>query len=133
VGGSYEGHVDAADATTIDGWAWEPADPGRVLDVEIRDDDLIVGTVTAQAYRGDLAEAGVGDGGHGFSYRTPVRLQDGRPHQIRVFVAGTDIELAGGPHVVERELQLARDVRAAIRGLRKRRAGGAIARVDTRL
>jgi hypothetical protein len=50
-----------------------------------------------------LRDAGVGDGKHGFSYPTPARLKDRRPHTVRVVISGTGLELMNSSRTVTLE------------------------------
>jgi hypothetical protein len=94
------GHFDMATDEVIAGWAWDQRKPDQAVNVEIYVDTRLLATVSADQFREDLQEAGVGDGKHGFAYPTPARLKDGRPHVIRVKIAGTGYELQHSPKTV---------------------------------
>jgi hypothetical protein len=97
----YEGFHEATDCSSIKGWAWDTARPDSPVRVEIYDGETLVDTVTADVFRADLKEARKGNGAHGFEYRVPARLKDGRPHAIRLKVAGTEIKLNGTPKLLD--------------------------------
>jgi hypothetical protein len=89
----YEGSVDAADYTSISGWAWDKNAPDQVIDVQVYDGDTLVGSVPANILRDDLLKAGKGNGRHAFHLPTPVYLKDGKEHSISARVAGTTSKL----------------------------------------
>jgi len=68
------GFLDAVSQDSIRGWAWDSANPEQAIDVHIyiyevgNPQPLTVIPVRASQYRSDLADAGMGDGKHGFSY-----------------------------------------------------------------
>src|SRR5208283_2629147 len=64
---SYQGYLDSATCTQIYGWAWEPGNSSATVSIDIYDSATKIATVAANAYRADLAAAGMGNGYHGFS------------------------------------------------------------------
>jgi autotransporter passenger strand-loop-strand repeat protein len=60
------GWLDEATHGRIRGWAWNAADPDAKLVLEVFDNGARIARVAADLFRGDLADAGVGDGRHGF-------------------------------------------------------------------
>ena len=74
----------------VSGWCWSPSEPARRVALAIWVDDEIVGSTVASMFRADLQDAGIGDGGHGFSYALPYDVLAERG-QMRVSVrdAGT--------------------------------------------
>jgi hypothetical protein len=89
----YAGHHDVADCERIIGWAWDADRPNTPVDVDIFDGDRLLARVSADIFRRDLLQAGYGDGRHGFEYRVPRELKDGRRHLIVVRIANTTKEL----------------------------------------
>ena len=79
------------------GWAWDGKDPGKRLIVEVTDGDIPLGTSPADGPRPDLVAAGMGDGRYGFRYVFPASIKDGKPHSIRIRVAGTTYQLRNTP------------------------------------
>src|SRR5450631_3387363 len=93
------GWLDLADCSGISGWAWNQAQPAGRLEINLFDRSSPgspIATATAENYRLDLQQAGIGDGFYGFSLATPASLKDGRTHAIVAMVAGTDIPLQIG-------------------------------------
>jgi SAM-dependent methyltransferase len=76
----------------ISGWAWDSGDPEKRLAVEILIDGKPLAQVTAQQYREDLKDCGIGDGNHAFSY-TPQSPIDLKSQRISTKVVGTDVYL----------------------------------------
>jgi glycosyltransferase involved in cell wall biosynthesis len=85
----------------VSGWAFDPAEPERILNVCVYDGDQLVATVPACDFRADLASEGFGSGHHAFRLRIPDGVLPGSRHVLRVtFEDGCD--LPGSPAVVAR-------------------------------
>ena len=54
------------------GWAWNPEDPAQRLDIEVAVNGIVAGRTRADLLRGDVAEAGLGDGCYGFVWQLDV-------------------------------------------------------------
>ena len=93
----FEGSVDRIDHDSIAGWSWDSRHPGVRLSVDVIGDGKRLGTVFADEFRDDLADAGKGDGRYGFTFQTPMSLMDGRIHLLEVKIAGCEVSLNGGP------------------------------------
>jgi uncharacterized repeat protein (TIGR01451 family) len=94
------GSFDSADCSFISGWAWDPQQPNTPISVNIYADDNLVGSVSADQFRQDLLNAGIGNGVHGFSLATPANLKDGQPHQIRVRIVSATSYINGSPKTI---------------------------------
>ncbi len=66
---AYLDHV--GEEGLVSGWCWDPAQPARRVRLEVRVDGEPVGIAIADAFRGDLRDAGIGDGAHAFSFLLP--------------------------------------------------------------
>ncbi len=95
------GTLDRVDAKKISGWAWDPARPDEVVNVEIREGDRLLTTLPADVFRQDLAGAKKGNGKHAFVFKTPATLGDGQPHTIHVRVAEAGVELKNSPKTLQ--------------------------------
>jgi hypothetical protein len=73
---SYRGFVDAVRNRTVFGWVYDSHQPDRHVEVKITVNRNFVGAATANRYRADLAEHGIGDGRHGFELTLPDHLAD---------------------------------------------------------
>jgi hypothetical protein len=96
----YFGHLDHADCDKITGWAWNCEKPDTAIEIELFDGEKQFAIVTADQYRHDLTQGGMGNGRHAFSYPTPASLKDGKPHTIRAVCAQTDVELQKSPRTL---------------------------------
>ncbi|MBS7697982.1 MULTISPECIES: glycosyltransferase [unclassified Chelatococcus] len=94
---SFIGKVEMANCHEIRGWAANPGEPGRPVDIGILVDGLVVTVVRADSYRSDLAAA-TGSGFHGFSVSLPARLMNGgmREVAVRCIADGTLLPGANG-------------------------------------
>jgi hypothetical protein len=61
------GTIEREGAAKLAGWCWSSERPNEHLTVQIVFDDVIVATLTAAAFRRDLARGGQGDGRHAFA------------------------------------------------------------------
>jgi hypothetical protein len=93
----YGGNVDIANYTEIAGWAWAKNQPDEHLTIDVYDGDTVLGTAVADKFRQDLLKRNIGDGKHGFSFKTPASLRDGQQHPIQIRPAGTNINLLQEP------------------------------------
>src|SRR6266498_1172563 len=93
----YEGYLDNAGCTTIDGWAWDNTQPNTSVSVDVYDGtNKILFAVPADQLRPDLVGR-YGNGRHGFSIPTPQSLRDGQQHTVWVKIAGPDHNLSFSP------------------------------------
>jgi len=88
----YDGSHDENNCERIFGWAWDRTNPGSRVNVEIYDGNTLLGTATANQFRQDLRDLGIGDGSgnYAFNFNTPASIKNGQPHTIRIKVSGTD-------------------------------------------
>lgn len=93
----FTGFIEGANCTEIVGWVWNRMQPDEVVKLDICDDESVIVTVEASAFRDDLAKNAVGTGKHGFRIPTPAQFKDGKPHAVRARIAGTGIDLRGSP------------------------------------
>jgi hypothetical protein len=78
------GYLDEASRTQIRGWAWDANRPHDRLALEIVDIGVVIARLPADRHRGDLEDAGIGDGRHGFAFAIPGGLSPGCAHAIEV-------------------------------------------------
>lgn len=93
----FEGSLDIVNVVSLDGWAWDAAQPNVAIKVDVYDGTRLLATITAGQFREDLKSAGKGDGKHAFNYALPQTLRDGQAHTISVRFAGSPTELPGSP------------------------------------
>jgi len=97
---TFEGFHDIADCHSIVGWAWDSTMPNTPINVDIYVDNVFFTTLLANEFRQDLLNNGKGNGEHGFSMLTPDALKDGQPHEIRVRIGGSNIDLGNTPKTI---------------------------------
>ena len=90
------GYLEATDQFQARGWAFDPDDPGRYIELEFVLNAQHLGTVTADLFRHDLVSVGIGNGDHGFVFNFPSPLDAAELDEIRVHARtpdGSRIEL----------------------------------------
>lgn len=96
------GYLDAADCDGVRGWAQDPDEPERAIDVHLyfggpAGDPAAHGrSVAASVHRDDLCAA-IGSCAHGFSTRPPRAFMDGAPHAVHAY--GIDTEGGHNPEL----------------------------------
>ena len=91
------GHVDVISHESISGWAWNPLTPNESVDLDVYDGNELLIRVRAETYRGDLRDAGIGTGRHGFTIPNPSALLPLARHLIAVRRAADGVDLPGSP------------------------------------
>jgi hypothetical protein len=92
---NYQGSLDVANCTTIQGYLWDTNDDQSTINAAIYADGNFLVVVPAQQ-----VSPGIGSGFHGFIFATPASLKNGQPHSISVRVSGTSITLANTPKTI---------------------------------
>ena len=87
----YPGAVDRSDCEAVGGWVINGKNSLAEVKVEVYIDDKLVDTLPATTLRPDLTSWG--NGLHGFSLKIPAAYKDGKPHTIKVKVAGANYEV----------------------------------------
>lgn len=101
----------------ISGWAFDQAHPAKPVRVCITDNGDPLMSVLANRYRGDLANAGIGDGHHSFDLYLPAPLLAFRRHVVRATIEGTGEELGHSPIIIEAASALDADVEQSLANL----------------
>ena len=101
----YEGYLDTVTDATVRGWAWMPHSPAERLDLTVYLDGCFYTRLSANAFRADIAEHGIGSGDYAFSLRISERFRGGEAHQVDVLIADTGIPLKGSPMTINRRGQ----------------------------
>ncbi len=96
------GNVDRVGYDEISGWVWDPEHPDEPVDIEILDGDVVVLKVSADEFRADLADAGLGKGRHGFTIRNLGGILPLSRHRVRVRRAVDGWDLPRSPAWISR-------------------------------
>lgn len=97
----YEGFIDAIEDGRVYGWALDPADPDKVLEIDIFHGDAHVRRLQANRYREDLTRYADGSGKHAFVLNLPKALWSVDPGTVYACFAGTNVPLMRGPRCSE--------------------------------
>lgn len=100
-----QGMVERIGPADVMGWAADPADLSRLVDVCILVDGDPAMIVVADRPRSDVARSGRAGPNCGFQVPLPRHALDGRPHRIQVVINDTGIPLPGGEGVIESKVE----------------------------
>jgi len=100
--GWLQAFIDEANPSRITGWLWDPQQPQLRIAVDVFDGDLRLMQVTADQYRSDLKQSGIGDGKHAFVVPLRPELLPKARNVFHVRVADTGAELPGSPVTIDR-------------------------------
>lgn len=100
LGPKQAGNVEVISHEAIAGWAWNPLDPEESVAVDIYDGSELLIRIQADTFRGDLRDAGIGSGKHGFSVPNPSVLLPLARHHVAVRRATDGVDLPGSPQWV---------------------------------
>ncbi len=95
-----DGFVDLISADNISGWAVDRDDPTRRIDVNLYINKQFVATIKADAFRDDLAAAGVGDGHVAFGMNPQTYTRESR-FEVKLEFDGTEIAIPNGRGVID--------------------------------
>lgn len=99
------GHFDYIEDDYAYGWALNPTSPLERVNVEILCDGKVVGHGSANGYRQDLVDAGIGDGNHLFRIKLSYELFDGEVHSLQARNTSNNMLLAGSNIVLPPQLR----------------------------
>lgn len=85
----FDGRVELISGSGVTGWALDRTDPDDHLEVEIFQDDVCIGRVTANRWREDLENANVGFGDHAFVFAGEIEAPEG----VTVRIVDTNVYL----------------------------------------
>jgi len=97
--GPLRGVLELVRRDLIAGWAQDEEFPDAPVVLRILDNGATIARVIADRYREDLAQAGVGDGRHSFSFVVPGGLSPDRQHLIEVVRAEDGTKLTDSPKI----------------------------------
>lgn len=94
---SVDGYLDSCDGGVLTGWIANKTLPGESQEIEILVDGRLFARARADIFRGDLVQAGIGKGKHGFRFILPNDLYDDAVHSIEVRDLMTGRVMPGSP------------------------------------
>jgi hypothetical protein len=92
------GHLDLCGPELIEGWIFWRSNPDHRLQLQVFLEERLLGGCTADLFRQDLADAGLGDGNCAFSFRLPEDVVMDEPKSVRLRVAGSVLYLLPDAH-----------------------------------
>lgn len=90
----YDGFVEYIDAKRVEGWVISRSVPEERVEVEIRSGETLLGFATANRYRKDLVEAGLGDGCYAFKFIMETELDLKELSKVAVYVRNDEYKLS---------------------------------------
>ncbi|WP_426582966.1 tetratricopeptide repeat protein [Dapis sp. BLCC M229] len=93
----FEGCLDYATIDYVSGWARHKKDPDKVVFLDIFVGNNLVGTLVANKYRQDLAEAFGTHGYHAFAQKIPPSLHSNGLVEVSVKITETGQQLKNSP------------------------------------
>lgn len=93
---TYEGYLENANCRFLSGWAWDNT-PNSPINVDIYRDGSFVTSISANAFRQDLVNAGKGNGAHGYAYVPDSGWKNGQWRSASVRFGGTATNLTWSP------------------------------------
>ena len=100
--GWLQAYIDEANPSRITGWLWDPQQPQLRIAIDVFDGDLRLMQVTADQYRSDLKQSGIGDGKHAFVVPLRPELLPNPRNVLHLRIAETGAELPGSPVTIDR-------------------------------
>jgi GT2 family glycosyltransferase/glycosyltransferase involved in cell wall biosynthesis len=99
---ALQGYIDEVSSRRITGWVWNPQQPYSSIELELVDGDTRLARVTADHYRSDLRQVGIGDGRHAFLVPLGEELLPSARNVLHLRCAETGMEVPGSPVIIER-------------------------------
>lgn len=96
----FRGYVEQASREEVRGWAWDDGRDDIPVGLVVTVDGEAVGRCTANAYRADLQQAGIGQGRHAFAFSFGEPLSLWSRHEIAVRQDETGLHVPGSPRTV---------------------------------
>jgi membrane protein involved in D-alanine export len=102
----HEEMAERWDCRHLDGWVWDATKPNEPLAVDVSVDDVYVGRVMANEPRDDMRSRGYSNVAHGFTFKLPDYIRDGKEHTIDAHVVDGQItrQLRNCPQVIACEM-----------------------------
>ena len=93
--------VNGANCLFIEGWIYDASNPNTPVSIDIYDGStLIISNYSANKFRQDLLNAGMGNGNHAFEINTPASLRDGQSHTLHFKASACNYTLNNSPRIL---------------------------------
>lgn len=92
-----DGHIDFFGWDQVSGWVCAPVEPDRIVVLDVFLDAILLLSIEAETYRGDLVVAGKGHGRHGFSFAIPRGISAAPVAVIALRDRVTGLDVPGSP------------------------------------
>jgi tetratricopeptide (TPR) repeat protein len=87
---TIDGRIEGLKGRHINGWAWDRLNPQKRLEILVESEGATIGKVTADRYRSDLRQAGIGNGHYSFKFSLDATTRPVAPGTSLIFRATTD-------------------------------------------
>jgi hypothetical protein len=87
-GGGFKYSLDQANSSEIVGWVFDSKSASDHQEVQLREGDKVIGTVTADEFRQDVRDAGFGTGNCGFRFNVQTLFAEQVEARIDLFANG---------------------------------------------
>jgi glycosyltransferase involved in cell wall biosynthesis len=94
---ALRGVIETTTWAAIEGWVWDPETPDEPIVIELLEGGVQQATAVAGQHRQDLAQAGIGDGRHGFKIELPPGLLTNERHILDLRCADSGTVVPGSP------------------------------------
>ena len=102
-GDGFKYSLDQANSNEIFGWVFDSKSSTNHLQVQLREGDKVVATITADEFRQDLLDAGIGSGHCGFHFDIQTLVLDQPEASIDLYASGKKLNQL--PIVIKIEVQ----------------------------
>ncbi|WP_193182392.1 hypothetical protein [Nisaea sediminum] len=120
----YDGFIDAVEDGRIFGWALDPGDPDKKLEIDLFHGPEQIGQVTADRYREDLVQYGGGSGRHAFVFTLPKELWAEDAAAFYACFAGSNVPLLRGPRCTKLQSVAGTQIETLVSGNNPAGGGG---------
>ncbi len=102
----YQGAMDPHQGASVTGWAIQPLDSGRALEVVLRIGGKMVARDIAQRRRADLESSGFRSSTCGFALKVPAEYCEGEDHEFELVADGSWIIETGRRSFADRKIEV---------------------------
>lgn len=101
-----QGNIDRCEPGSLSGWILDRERPEQRVTLQVMCGDTSLGHCTADQFRADLRDAGMGDGHHSFTFKLPPHLPRAALRAIRMRIGNAPVYLLQNmPQAVDADLE----------------------------